>query len=367
MGERYGIAMLESLKKTPLEKLRPRWTLPKILAFVVSASVHLLSLALFFLGLFLIASGYPKVPPVLYGMAACVFAWFMRPKPGKIPSEDVVSQTEFPALYALVNDVARELGGRPIHYIVVNENFNAAYGVLGWRRVPVLWIGLPLWVSLRPQERLALLGHEIAHGINGDGARSFVVSSALAALDQWIVYLRAPLAHAATLQAILAGYLTWILSVPFAVVQRALAQLLWFNKQQAEYFADHLGSMIAGTDATISTLQRLACKEHLDDVLLRNVYSNSQSGAHMLSLFRQRIENLPHREWLRLARATRREKARLDASHPPTAHRIEFLEAKRVAEPRIIAEENQMSAVDRELSSLQERLGGRLIARHARD
>jgi hypothetical protein len=218
--------MLESLKHAPLEKLRPRSTLTKVLALSLSACVHLLSLAVFSTGVFLIATGYPEVLPILYGIAACAFAWFMRPKPGKVPLKDVVSRTDFPALYALINNVASELGGRPIETIVINENFNAAYGVMGWRRVPVLWIGLPLWLAMGPQERLAILAHEVAHGVNGDGTRSFVVSSALAALDQWIIYFRAPLAHAATLQAILAGYLMWILSIPFAAVQCGLAQLL---------------------------------------------------------------------------------------------------------------------------------------------
>src|SRR5262245_62898187 len=84
---------------------------------------------------------------------------------------------DFPALHAFVNQVAKELGGRPVNKIVVNESYNAAYGVFGWHRVPVLWIGLPLWVALPPQERLAIIGHEIAHGVNGDATRGFIVGS----------------------------------------------------------------------------------------------------------------------------------------------------------------------------------------------
>src|SRR5262249_61111144 len=116
----------------------------------------------------------------------------MRPKPGRVPSEDVTSQKDFPTLHAFVNEVAQKLGGQPIRNIVVNESFNAAYGVIGWRRVPVLWIGLPLWMALRPQERLALIGHEIAHGVNGDGTRGFIVGSALSGLHEWIGVLQGP-------------------------------------------------------------------------------------------------------------------------------------------------------------------------------
>jgi heat shock protein HtpX len=367
IGERYGRTMLETLKIMPAQNLRPRWTIRKALAVVLAASVHLLSLTLFVAGIYLITTGFPEIPSMLLGAASCAFAWIMRPKPGKVPSDDIASQQEFPALHTLVNEVAPELGGQPINHIIVNEDFNAAYGVVGWRRVPVLWIGLPLWMALRPQERLALLGHEVAHGVNGDGTRSFIVWSALSALDEWIDVLRVPLRHATTSTEILAGYVAWISSVPFAATQSLLAHLLWLDKQQAEYFADYLGSLISGTEAAVSTLQRLRCVEHLDDVLLKNAYSTSQSGAYILGLFRQRIAGLPEREWQRLARSSQHEGARLDASHPPTAYRVAFLDAHRVAEPRMVATASVMTTIDKELNSLQEKLGQRLIARYARD
>lgn len=369
IGERYGKTTLETLKHMPAQNLRPHWTIRKALAFSLAASVHLLTLALLVAGIVLIAIGFPEteIPLMLLGAGFCALAWFMRPKPGKVPVKDIASQKDFPALHALVNEVAQKLGGQPINNIIVNEDFNAAYGVFGWRRVPVLWIGLPLWMALGPRERLALLGHEVAHGVNGDGTRGFIVGSALSALDEWIGFFRGPLHHGATSTEILAGYMTWIFSVPFAAAQSLLAQLLWLDKQQAEYFADYLASTISGTDAAVSMLQRSKCGEHLDDVLLRNAYSTSQSGAYILGLFRQRIAGLPAREWQRLARSSQHEGARLDASHPPTAYRIDFLGVHRVAEPRMVAKESAMTAIDAELNTLQERLGQRLIARHARD
>jgi Zn-dependent protease with chaperone function len=367
MGERYGSAVLERLKATLAEDLRPRWTIAKALAFSIAASVHLLSLALLVLGVFLIPTGLPQIGPTLLGIGACGFAWLLRPKPGKEPAEDVVSQERFPALHAFVNNVARELGGKPISAIVVNETFNAAYGVVGWRRIPVLWIGLPLWMALGPQERVALLGHEVAHGVNGDGTRGFVIGSALRALDEWIVFLRGPLHHAATWGEILGGCAVWILSIPFAALQSVLAHLLWLDKQRAEYFADYLGSTVSGTSAAVSLLQRTGCNEHLDDVLLRSAYSTSQSGSEILRLFRDRVANLPDREWRRLARSSQREGARLDASHPPTAYRCSFLQAHIVDKPRLVATEAAMRSIDAELDTLQETVGKRLIIRYARD
>jgi Zn-dependent protease with chaperone function len=367
LGERYGKTMVEALKKAPPHDLRPRWTIYKAIAFSLAVGVHLLSLTLFVAGVFVIVTRFAELGPMLLGAAACSFAWLMRPKPGKVPSQDLASQEDFPALHALVNAVARELGGRPINTIVINEHFNAAYGVIGWHRVPVLWIGLPLWIALRPQERLALLGHEVAHGVNGDGTRGFIIWSASSALDEWISFLQWPLRHRATASEILGGYVTWILSVPFAALQSLLAQLLWLDKQQAEYFADYLGSTIAGTDAAVSLMQRSGCQEHLNDVLLQNAYSTTQSGSYILDLFRKRLASLPDSEWQRLARLSERKRARLDASHPPTAYRSDFLSAHRIVEPRMIAAESVISTIDEELKMRQERLGNRLIARYARD
>jgi Zn-dependent protease with chaperone function len=359
ISQRYGKTTLETLKATPAENLRPRWTMRKAIAFGLAASVHLLTLALLVAAIVIVATGFPTFVSIFWGVALCALAWLMRPRPGKVPSLDLVDRKDFPTLHAFVNQVAKELGGRPVNKIVVDERLNAAYGVFGWRRAPVLWVGLPLWMALRPQERLAVIGHEIAHGVNGDGTRGFIVGSALSALDEWIGLLRGPMG--------LIGYLIWIFSIPFAAVQSLLAQLLCFDRQQAEYFADYLASTVSGTEAMVSTLRRMACGEHLDDVLLQSAYSTSQSGARILGLFRERIASLPDREWQRLARASQREGASLDASHPPTAYRIEFLNAHAVANPKIVATEDMMRTIDAELNAVQERLGKRLIAQYARD
>ena len=367
ISQRHAKATLETLKATPVKNLRPRWTIRKAIAFGLAAGVHLVTLTLLVTGIVIVVIGFPGFASIFWGAVLFAVVWLLRPKPGKVPSLDLADQKDFPALHAFVNQVAKHLGGRPVSKIVVNESFNAAYGVIGWRRVPVLWIGLPLWMALRPQERLALIGHEIAHGVNGDGTRGFIVGSALSALDEWIGLLQGPFYQATTTTERVGAYVIYILSSPLAAVQVLLAQLLCFDKQQAEYFADYLASTVSGTEAMVSALRRMGCAEHLDEVLLRNAYSTSQSGARILALFRERVASLPDREWQRLARSIQREGARLDASHPPTAHRIEFLKAHVVTRPRMVATEDAMRTIDAELNAAQERLGKRLIARYARD
>jgi heat shock protein HtpX len=213
---------------------------------------------------------------------------------------------------------------------------------------------------------VAVLAHAVAHGVNGDVTRSFLVGSALRSLDEWIYLLQGVGHHARSGPEALAGYLTWILSLPFALYQSLLTQLLWLDKQQAEYFADYLASTVSGTDASIGALRRLSSSEHLHDVLLKSAFSNSQSGSYILQRYSEHIYTLPGREWQRLARAAEQEHARLDASHPPTAHRIEFLRAHPRIEQMTVSDK-RMKTIDSELQSLHDKLGGRLIAQYARD
>jgi heat shock protein HtpX len=193
-----------------------------------------------------------------------------------------------------------------------------------------------------------------------------VISSALAALDECIGLLR-PRHRAMTKSELLAGYLTWVFSVPFVLVEGLLLHLLFQDRQRAEYFADYLAASLAGTQATISVLRRFALGEHLHDVLLRNAYSTAQSGSYILDLFRQRIESLSAREWERMRRASEAEGAHLDRTHPPTAFRIAFLEAHPFNEPKFIVNAAKLTAIDAEFRALEYKLGRLLIARFARD
>lgn len=82
---------------------------------------------------------------------------------------------------ALLDRVAAEIGVEPVDAVVVSGEFNAAYGTVGPRR-RVLHLGLPLWESLTAQQKVALLGHEFAHGANGDSRHGVVVGTSLATL-----------------------------------------------------------------------------------------------------------------------------------------------------------------------------------------
>ena len=341
IGKRSGARTLRNLATTPLDALRPRLTISKAIAYGLAIVVHASSLMTFAAGAYFVIGYYPSIPAIALGLALCGLAWLLLPALGKVP-ENVVPESDFPALYSFVNNVARDLGGQPIRHIVVDETYNAAYGTVGCQREAVLWIGLPLWIALAPQERVAVVGHEVAHGVNGDSTRGLVIGSAVHTLDAWIALLRAD--HDA-----FSRIGTWLLSLPVSAFQIVLAHLLWRDSQRAEFLADYLGAAISGTPATISALTKVSLSEHFNDFLLRRIYSTSQSGQDLFDEFRKRIANLPEREMERVRRAANLEGSRLDSTHPPTAQRIAFLSAHQVDVPRLVADEAVMSRIDGEL------------------
>jgi hypothetical protein len=365
LGEQRGRKMLAELMATPSGELKPGRTTSTLVAFVIAGLIHLLSLAVGLAGLMIGFAGFPNVGSLIAAAFCVALAWPLLPRPLSVPKK-VMAPDALPAFSALVGEITAKLGGVPVRHIVIDEDFNASYAVAGWRRQPVLHFGLPLWIALEPQQRVAVIAHEIAHGVNGDSARGFVVGTALGALDEWVRLLR-PSHDAMTGMEALASYVTGVLSLPLVALRDLLFHLLWQESQRAEYFADYLAASMAGTSAKVGALRRLALAGHLNDTLLRNAYSSAQSGRYMLGLFRKRIETLPPREWERMRREIEAEGARLDATHPPTAFRIAFLEAHAVTEPRLAASPEMMAAIDAEFRPLEERLGQKLIARFARD
>src|SRR5207247_2018650 len=107
---------------------------------------------------------------------------------GRVPKGGL-ARAEAPRLYALVDRIAEALETKRVDAIFINRQFNASWSVVGIRRRSVLRLGLPLLSALTPQERVALIAHELGHGRNGDARRGFVVGSAVNGLEQLYVVL----------------------------------------------------------------------------------------------------------------------------------------------------------------------------------
>ncbi|MFF4154494.1 M48 family metallopeptidase [Streptomyces sp. NPDC001651] len=105
---------------------------------------------------------------IVAGLVLLALAWLLAPRPGRLPEGwPALLRADAPELFALVDEVARSVG-QSVHAIAVDRNINAAVTTHGIRRRWLLVLGMPLWEILTPEERIALLGHELAHCANGD-------------------------------------------------------------------------------------------------------------------------------------------------------------------------------------------------------
>jgi Zn-dependent protease with chaperone function len=155
-----------------------------VLAFLLTGMVHALTLALALGGALMIVNTWFSLGPALLGALMLGIAWVLRPRIGGLEATPL-TRSEAPALYRLLDRVAQATEHPPIDALVVDATFNASYTRVGLRGRPVLSLGLPLLAVLDPQQKVALMAHEMAHGVNGDPVRSLFVGSAVDALQAW--------------------------------------------------------------------------------------------------------------------------------------------------------------------------------------
>jgi heat shock protein HtpX len=327
--------MFEQLVHAP--SLAPAVTRPLFLAGALSAIIHGITLLSLVLGVWLIAGHWFNLFATLGGALLIWLAWVLRPRLSKIP-EHPLARTDCPGLYGIADTVTQALKTRPVTAIAITPDFNAAYGCAGWRRRHVLHLGLPLLSVLDEQETVALLGHELAHAVNGDATTGFFVGSAITTLARWhvLVYpdrimLRTQYQRGITtvfanlILVCLAGLIRFIASV--------LTHLLWRDAQRAEYLADYLAAQVAGTEATLSMLDKMHLGRMVTGVAQR--WAISTDPGDLFGELRELASTMPEHERRRLRAVARLEASRLDASHPPTAFRVALLEQRPIAVPAV--------------------------------
>ena len=371
MGARLSRKLLADLSKK--ERLAARLTGVKVAAFLAAGLVHALTLLIALLGVMLLVVAHTSLIGIVAGVLCLGIAWVIRPRVPRLDKEDVVvPREEFPTLYALTDQVSHALGTSPISGIIIDERFNAAFAQVGWRRKKVLFLGLPLLSVIGPQEFVALVGHEVAHGANRDPVRSFFVGTAISTLSTWY-YLLHP--HKVWGQSY--GWSSRaqynLLAIPgnlvmlfFASIVKAwtyvMYNLLWRDSQRAEYLADAMGAQVAGTSATFSMLEKL----HLGDTFLftlKRVSLNSRKVG-LFEELRSRAEHVPPREVERIRRVEQMENSRLDSTHPPTAYRLDALRARSVTAPQVTLGEARYAQLQAELATVQEKIQQELLDKH---
>ena len=248
-------------------------------------------------GAWLVLHDFPSLA-IIPGVLLLAVGVALRPRFGRLnPRATTLSRQEAPTLFGLIDKVAAAVGAPSPHVIIVERSFNAYAGTVGLRRRRVLALGLGLWSALPPQQRVALLGHELGHFVNGDPGRGLLTQPAFTALAQ-LAELTRPIPGSV---ARASGLAEWIGSaIAYAVMSvlygalRAGQLALWVvafrDTQRAEYLADDLAAKAGGSDAATALADTLVRLDAIEFAVRRAARSGGTAD-----------------EWRQAADAARRE------------------------------------------------------------
>ncbi|WP_371484235.1 M48 family metalloprotease [Kitasatospora sp. NBC_00315] len=368
---------VESLYEATADGSAPTRDRTWLAAAAIAGLVHLVTFGLLAGSVLLLCGG--AWPMRILGAVGLVVTYGLRPRLGRVVrDETILRRCDAPALYALADRVSSAVGARPVDHIRVTDEFNASFGRYGLRRRSVLVLGLPLWVSLGPQERVALLGHEFGHDVNGDHRRGLWLHSAVTALVEWH-HLTRPDGDGGSGAGFTIGTVNVLVGMVHGLVHRVVRALLVLldrltvrSGQGAEYRADALAAKVGSAAAVRGLLEVLLHPQSAETVLLR-FRSMPRQGRGARSASRRedvdlwaritaQIADVPPLERERRLRLSAREFEAVDATHPPTHLRLRLLGTRPAGEPTVVLTDQEAAAIENELAPARARVVAALMA-----
>jgi len=171
---------------------------------------------------------------------------------------------------------------------------------------------------------VAVIGHELAHFVNGDVTRGLVVGEAIRTVATWCRLLTPDESDRdREIMEVLAAVSLWLVSwIPRSLLG-LMVHLSWMQAQQAEYHADRVGASLSGSAAFVGLLERSLDQDLLEHAGHRVVVAGQ--GTSIVHEFCRVLAGLPPRERERRRRRAAAEPTALDATHPPTGLRCRLL------------------------------------------
>ncbi|MET7981269.1 M48 family metallopeptidase [Streptomyces sp. NPDC005281] len=372
-ARRHGERLLAELNAG--EALRARRDSSAVLAFALALAVHGLTVALTAGGAWFLVRGWGGWG-MLPGVFLLALVWSLRPRLHRLPQDKpVLHRADAPELFALVDEVSRVAGTRGVDAIAVDDEINAnvrSYGIRGRR---LLTLGLPLWEVLTPQQRIALLGHEMGHYVNGDTRHGLVVGAAYRSLTTWHYYFE-PVDHEPLDDS---GALTLILNVLYVVPRLLVRGVLTLldgltvrASQRAEYLADRVAARAGSTPAALELMDRLLISDSAAVTLQREVNraalngprGRQQTAAWADGLWERLATDLasvPEQERERLRRASTLRGHSVDATHPPTHLRRACLLIGEAEPPAVLADDERERRITEELAESRAKVAQQIL------
>ncbi len=288
-------------------------------------------------------------------------AWLTRPRPGDAPTD--VQWVDSPQLLELVRTIADAAGAPLPDRVGFDTRLNATYAVVGWRRQRLLVIGMPLWEALPTQQRVALVGHELGHAAARDSRHLLVVSSALAALQEWMLVCRyetspvtgaarhtreTPAAGLVQLSEVATRWLLAVVGVLPAAVYGVLLAATQRQSQRAEYGADVAGAAVAGRPAMLAALSTVMEGDALRLAMRRTAMGDGDGD--VLAAVRAEGQRLAAEDWP--SRRSRHRNGPFD-SHPPDELRRSLVLTLAEQSPAVVLGDGWAERIDAELAGVR--------------
>ena len=265
-------------------------------------------------------------------------------------------------LRRLIDDVAAAVGASPPDAIVFDMSVNAAVGRFGWRQQTLLVIGVPLWLMLPPQARISVLAHEFGHVVNNDPRRSVLTApartfgagavSATGGRNPWSRAFEG--ADSAAFHGGSDGGLGGLLvygamaavNTVGATIQLLVDSVAMPDSRRAEYLADLKAREVGGSDAFITSSERLLVADGIWQDLWDQAPRTKPEDLPAL------VERSASKRWSEvpaLRQASRRE-VDLWSSHPCDDDRMALVEQLPRLAPTIQLGEHRWARIDAELA-----------------
>lgn len=302
--------------------------------------------------LMIVMPSQPGHPPV--GIALVLFAILMRPRFNRLrPAPEPIASEEAPALFALINRVAAALGAPLPHEVALTDYFGGALATVGDRGRRVLIIGLPLWASLPPGQRVAFLATLL-----GRFAFRDVRQTRAWHLVGWLRQLPAMPSDPGLWAKTRYWFGVLLVAVHYSLV--ATFALVPFTVHVGLRWAaarDALRAAYAADDRTILVAGSAAARDLLDSVVTREEAVAAVAGAAAAcadpSAWRAAAEerrrslaaDLPTRHQLSVA-----DDVSFFAWHPPIGLRRRLVEVRPWRNPQVVLTEQESDRIDAELA-----------------
>jgi Zn-dependent protease with chaperone function len=348
----------------------PRWGVASTVALVASVAVIGAWTLLVLAGVSMVGGG-PLA--VVFGLFLLGIAAISRPRLGSKP-EGSIARADAPELYALVDDIAAALKAPKIHLMAIDGAWSAATTRYGPLQRTAIIFGLPLWHGLSDSGRLAVLGHEVGHSVNGDTSRGFIEWTALRTLETWSVITEpdelitgAEVDGLVAIASIPANLAMLALSWFFGSLSSALQLVLLRPRLQAEFFADRLAATMAGAPAMADALDRTRLHRAYERAVAAIAIA-SRSPDELFTEVRTQLASTPPSEFERLRRQEARAPFDRDVTHPPIRERIAMLEQRAGSAPPLLdIDPTRMRAIDAELARIEPRVARELVEEYLAD